>query len=289
MGVSATSTATLDHVVASLAYREEPDGPPLIRVFPPSSGRETESLRREWHNMPVYDCRPIAGDLDLDTAGFQLLTRPSAFSDFLDPERVRAEYYPEVAALLKHAIGALEVFVFDHNVRSQARADRKEEGIREPVEGAHNDYTESSGPRRIREVLEDNDAGHLQGHRAALINVWRPLIGPVQDHPLAICDARTTLVDDFMPTAIHHFTEGNLDTPSLIGEVSSFRHNPDHRWYYVSDMQPEEVVFLKCFDLADDGRARWTGHTGFRNPACPAEFVPRESIEARTVAVFPNP
>ena len=279
---------TLDHVVAELAYRVEPEGPSLVRVFPPSSGRKTESLPREWHSMPVYDCRPIAGELDLDTAGFQLLTRPSAFTDFLDPERVRAEYYPEVAALLRDAIGALEVFVFDHNVRSQARADRKEAGIREPVEGAHNDYTESSGPRRIREILKDNDASHLEGHRAALINVWRPLVGPVQDHPLAVCDARSTRLDDFIPTAIHHFMEGDLETPSLVGEVSSFRYNPEHRWYYAPEMQPDEVMFLKCFDLARDGRARWTGHTGFRNPACPAEFVPRESIEARTVAVFPE-
>ena len=50
--------------------------------------------------------------------------------------------------------------------------------------------------------------------------------------------------------------------------------------------QPDEVIFLKCYDTALDGRARYTGHTGFRNPECPADFVPRESIEARTVVVY---
>ena len=52
-------------------------------------------------------------------------------------------------------------------------------------------------------------------------------------------------------------------------------------------MQPNELILLKCFDTADDGRAIFTGHTGFRNPACPPDFRPRESIELRTVVVYP--
>ena len=172
-------------------------------------------------------------------------------------------------------------------MRNQPRSDRQEAGIREPVDGAHNDYTVSSGPRRVREILEENDATDLIGHRAALINLWRPIIGPVQDRPLAICDARSAKLEDFIPTEIQHFLEDDLETPHLTGQIYSFRHNPDHRWYYVSDMQPDEVMLLKCYDSADDGRACFTGHTGFNNPECPEEFTPRESIEARTVVIFP--
>lgn len=156
------------------------------------------------------------------------------------------------------------------------------------MEGAHNDYTLSSGPRRVREVLEDNNAAYLEDHRAALINVWRPIVGPVQDHPLAICDARSTTLDDFLPTQIEHYAESDLETPSLVGQIYSFQHNPNHRWYYISDMQPDEVMLLKCFDSASDGRACFTGHTGFVNPDCPDEFIPRESIEARTLVIYPE-
>ena len=53
-------------------------------------------------------------------------------------------------------------------------------------------------------------------------------------------------------------------------------------------MQPEEVMFLKCFDSAEDGRASFTGHTGFINPDCPHEYTPRESIEARTLVIYPD-
>ena len=47
-----------------------------------------------------------------------------------------------------------------------------------------------------------------------------------------------------------------------------------------------EVILLKCYDSADDGRACFTGHTGFLNPNLPKTFTPRESIEARTLWYF---
>ena len=280
--------SSLSHVVTNLVYTKRSDVPVHVRVFPPSSGRRMERPAREQRSMPVYDCRPVASQLTLDEAGFAYLHHPSVFDDFYNADAVRKVYYPETAALLKEVAGAQAVFIFDHNVRSRPRSERGEVGVREPVEGAHNDYTLSSGPRRVREVLEDNNAAYLEDHRAALINVWRPIVGPVQDHPLAICDARSTTLDDFLPTQIEHYAESDLETPSLVGQIYSFQHNPNHRWYYISDMQPDEVMLLKCFDSASDGRACFTGHTGFVNPDCPDEFIPRESIEARTLVIYPE-
>ena len=286
--VSAMSGPRLDYVMAELCYTVPQAEPLRVRAFPPSSGRKLERPPRERCRMPVYDCRPIAAELTLDEAGFELRTHRSAFRGFFDEREVRAHYYPEVASLLERATGALRVFVFDHNVRSRPRSRRGEHGVREPVEGAHNDYTLDSGPHRVREILDKSGASHLEGHRAALINVWRPIVGPVQDHPLAVCDARSAELDDFMPTEIQHFGEGNLETPRHTGQIYSFRHRERHEWYYAPDMQPDEVLFLKCYDSAGDGRACFTGHTGFRNPACPEDFIPRESIEARTLAIFPG-
>lgn len=277
----------LAHVVTDMVYTAPMEGRANVRIFPPSSGRPIETPPRERISVRVYDCRPIADQLTLDEAGFQLLSHRSAFNDYYDPERVRNEYYAEAAAVLKAATGALEVFIFDHNVRNKPRSDRGEVGVRMPVEGAHNDYTLSSGPRRIREILEQNNALELVDRRAALINLWRPIVGPVRDHPLAICHARTTRIEDFIPTKIEHFLEDDLETPHLTGEIYSFQHSDAHRWFTVSDMQPDEVLLLKCYDTADDGRAIFTGHTGFRNPDCPPDFKPRESIEVRAAVVFP--
>jgi hypothetical protein len=51
-------------------------------------------------------------------------------------------------------------------------------------------------------------------------------------------------------------------------------------------MTRDEVVLLKCFDSALDGRARWTAHGAFDNPKAPAGTPARESIEVRTVLSF---
>lgn len=286
--MQAVDVSNLDHILVPMSYTKPMEGQAQVTVWPPSSGRPFESPPRERIPVPVYDCRPIAHELTLDVAGFQLLQHRSAFTDFYNAERVESEYYAESVELMKARTGAIEVFIFDHNVRNQTRSDRGEHGVRTPTDGAHNDYTMSSGPRRIREVLEDNDALHLIGNRASIINLWRPIVGPVQDHPLAICDARTTDMADFIPTTITHYLEEDLENPALTGEIYSFKHSAAHRWFVVSDMQPDEAVLLKCFDTAHDGRALFTGHTGFKHPQPPADAKPRESIELRTVVVFPE-
>ena len=175
--MNVSTLSELDYVTADLAYTTVSDETAQVRVFPPSSGRGIEWPPRKRMAMPIYNCRPVMNEPSLDEAGFEVRAHRSAFTDFYDPEKVKADYYPEVAAVLKEATGALYVMVFDHNVRNQARADRSEDDVREPVDGAHNAYTVSSGPRRVREILEENGRLDLVGRRAALINVWRPIVG----------------------------------------------------------------------------------------------------------------
>jgi hypothetical protein len=239
--------------------------------------------------MSIRDARPIAGRLRLDEHGFELGTHPSAFADFYDEAAVRARYYPEVERLVQKHLGALAVVVFDHNVRSAARAARGEIGVRLPVDQVHNDYTEQSGPKRKLEVLEAAGRSALADRRVAFVNLWRPIVGPVLDNPLAVCEAPSVAPRDLVPTDIHHFGEDDLEHPRHSGQIYSVRHNPAHRWFYVSAMRPEEFLLLKGYDSKADGRARFMPHTGFVNPACPPDFVPRESIEARTLVVFNEP
>lgn len=224
--------------------------------------------------------------LRLDEQGFELHSRRSTFNDFYDEAAVRERYYPETQAVMQQLTGALLVIVFDHNVRSAVRAARSETGVRVPVDQIHNDYTEQSGPKRRREILEAAGRSDLADRHFAFVNLWRPIVGPVWDNPLAVCDAHSVDPADLIATDIHHFGEDDLTVPRHVGQIYSVRHNPAHRWFYVSEMRPDEVLLLKCYDSHADGRARFMPHTGFRNPACPSEFVPRESIEARTLVVF---
>ena len=70
------------------------------------------------------------------------------------------------------------------------------------------------------------------------------------------------------------------------GEVYAAAYNPDHHWCYYPRMQKHEVVLLKCYDSAHDGRARFTVHSAFEDPGTPPEAPARESIEVRTLAFF---
>jgi hypothetical protein len=274
------------YVEATLNYLAPGDHVPQVRVYPPSSGRPTVQTALVHHVVPIHDARPGATQLHLDTQGFELHERRTTFTDFYDEPAVRAHYYLEVQALVQELTGASAVFVFDHNVRSVARSARHERGVQAPADQVHNDYTEHSGPKRKLEILAAASRLDLAGRHVAFINLWRPIVGPVQDVPLAVCDARSVGAEDLVETEILHFGDGDIVTPRHRGHVQSVRYSPGQRWFYVAAMRPEEFLLLKCYDSRTDGRARFVPHTAFEHPAPPAGFIPRESIEARTLAVF---
>jgi hypothetical protein len=276
-------------VEATLSYLAPGEGPVEVRAYPPNSGRETSRPASRAQRVSIRDARAFSEQLRLDEQGFELHAHRSSFVDYYDPKLVESYYYDEVSHLMRALTGALTVLVFDHNVRSAVRAARGEVGVRTPVDQVHNDYTVASGPRRKQEVLEAAGRLDLMGYHVAFINLWRPIIGPVLDNPLAVCDARSVASADLVATSIQHFGEGDLAVPRHRGEIYSVRYAPAHRWVYVSEMQPHELLLLKGYDSREDGRARFVPHTGFENPVRPAEVVPRESIEARTLVVYDEP
>jgi hypothetical protein len=121
-------------------------------------------------------------------------------------------------------------------------------------------------------------AEDLLTRRYAIVNLWRPIRGPLQDAPLALCDAKTVADADLV--------EHDLIYPDRTGEIFALTHNPAHRWFYAPAMRSDEILLLKCFDSARDGRARFMPHTSFQDPTAPADMPRRESIELRTLVFF---
>ncbi|MDP6709440.1 MAG: CmcJ/NvfI family oxidoreductase [Alphaproteobacteria bacterium] len=268
---------TATTVTARLNYLDPGEHAPRSYIDPPATGAAVRRPETVVEEVVIQDVRPILEKIALDREGMALVHRLSQVRNFYDADEVRSVYYPEVRELVEEVTGAARVHVFDHNVRSEPRADRGEAKVRKPVRFVHNDYTETSGPQRVRDLLPD-EAEALLGRRFAVINVWRPIVGPVEDTPLAVCDATSMGDGDFVAT--------DLVYEDRVGEVYSVRYRPTHRWYYVSAMQPDEAMLLKCYDSETDGRARFTAHSAFHNPTAPADVIPRESIEARTLAFF---
>jgi hypothetical protein len=51
-------------------------------------------------------------------------------------------------------------------------------------------------------------------------------------------------------------------------------------------METNEAVLIKCYDSAEDGRARFAAHSAFDDPASPADAPERESIEVRALVIY---
>ncbi len=270
-------SASSDHIDGLINYLENNGERQVAYLYEPPEGVPARSGRNIKHTLPVYNGRDVADRLTLDGQGFAFVRHETKVVNFYDPDEVRRVYYPEVAQLVKDVTGAIRVEVFDHNVRCRPMAKAGLNGAREPVKFAHNDYTLKSGPQRVRDLLGD-EAEALLKHRFAEINVWRPIRGPVEETPLGVCDAQSMTLADFIPT--------DLKYRDRTGEVYSVAYSPTHRWYYFPRMQRNEALLLKCYDSAEDGRARFTAHTGFDDPTSPPNAAPRESIEARMLVFF---
>jgi hypothetical protein len=269
MPLDATQAQT---VTTTLHYTKRGPERPVRYVMEPPPGVPAWNGIDDPQRIVIEDGRGREGEFNLDRNGFTLLKASTRVVDFYDADEVARVYYPEVEALLRDRLGASRVVVFDHTVRNGSRA-----GAREPVRRVHNDHTVNSAPRRVRDHL-GADAEQLLKGRFGIVNVWRPIRGPVLDSPLALCDAQSFTDADLIAS--------DLVYPHLRGETSNVEFKPGHRWYYFSEMQRDEVLLIRVHDSAEDGRARLSFHTAFDNPLA-VGAPPRESIEVRSLVFFP--
>ena len=254
------------------------DGEPLVNeTFGPNNIRRRTSGTAQLHKVEIADGRALAAELSLERNGFELVEHRSAVRDFFDPDELRTAYYPEVEALIKARSGASRVVAFDHTLRSGSEDEREARLLREPVLSAHNDYTEWSGPQRVREIMGD-EAESLLARRFAIIQVWRAIGAPIRANPLAMADARSVAPEDLLVAERRY--------PHRVGQTYRLKYSPRHRWIYFPRMTRDEAIVFKVYDSEKDGRARFTPHTSFDDPTSPPDAPPRQSIEARALAFF---
>jgi len=262
-------------VQASIPYTVDTGEKLVNETFGPNNIRRKSSGTQELHPMEVRDGR--SGKFSLDENGFTFVEHKTAVKDFLDPEELKRVYYPEVSLLMRTVSGAKRAHVFDHTLRSGDEAEREARLLREPVLSAHNDYTEWSGPNRVRELMGEEAETLLQS-RFAIVQVWRAINQPIESNPLAIADAKSVEPGDLLVAERRY--------PNRVGQTYRLKYNPRHRWVYFPRMRRDEALVFKVFDSEKDGRARFTPHTSFDDPATPPGAPPRQSIEARALVFF---
>ena len=226
-------TAAIDSVTATLNYVVDTGVKPVNRTMESGNMARVRSGTYETREMTIRDGRRLRDSFSLDETGFVFVDHKTETEDFFNPEDLASTYYPEVEELIKEQTGAERVLIFDHTLRSGSQATREERKVREPVTQVHNDYTEWSGPQRVRDLLPD-EAEDLLKRRFAIVQVWRAITRPIESHPLAIADARSLAPENLVASERRY--------PDRVGETYQVAYGPDHRWYYFPRMNRDEAL-----------------------------------------------
>lgn len=262
---------------AKLNYIIDTGKPPVTIVDWPEMEHLANPPQYEEKEVTIRDGRPLRDTFGLDSHGFVFADHPSKVKDFTSEEERKTIYDREIQELIKKYSGASDVLVFDHTVRVGDETTRNALKARAPVRGVHNDYTENSAPRRLRDILGDEEAEKRMKKRYAIIQVWRPIRGNVYADPLAISDGRSIPREGFILQQRRY--------PHRTAETYHIAYNPSHEWFYFPEMTRDEALVFKVFD-SDTGTTEFTAHTAFEDPNTPADAPPRESIETRTFAFW---
>lgn len=168
-------------------------------------------------------------------------------------------------------------------------ADNEGFGKTVPARYAHVDQSGHGARTLLGHNLPD-EAEKLTKTRWGTVNLWRP-IQIIRRDPLCFCDGRTISEEDLVPVNATPPPKGTSSFYKSVSKGDGFqtlevRANPKHKWYYLSNMQPDEAVLFKCFDSKNTSNSRCC-HASFRLPQT-ANEAPRESMEMRFFVFYEN-
>jgi hypothetical protein len=264
-------------------------------------GVEHNTGRFESHLVQISDARSCKDRISLDSHGFTLADHKSEVSDFFDKDKTEALYPAEVAAVVKSLTGADRVAAMGWMVRTSgdisnyARATKgytHRGGVQPPAGDVHVDMMPDRAERMAQAIYEQTFPDGKPYSRFIASSLWRAFSEPPQDWPLAVCDANSVGEDEGMPNTML-IVDALPDEATMLGEIPNepaapaaaiFRYSPNHRWWYFSNMNRDEVLLFKFHD-SDRSKTRRTPHTAFHDPSFPNAHT-RQSIEFRTVAYF---
>lgn len=191
-------------------------------------------------DIPIRDMRCREEDFTLNNHSFQTVADNSVSTiDFGNKQEVQAVYVPKVEKLLlSHLEGALKVVVFDTTIRRAA----KSELLHRPVRKLHIDQSARGAHLRAKQSLSIEDARRVESGelRFRIVNLWKPLDGPVVDHPLMFADSTTLREEDLVAVEQRY--------PHYVGETYAVKYNQSTEFWFWSSMSTSELVLLQCYD-----------------------------------------
>ena len=202
--------------------------------------------------VAVMNAREHA-DLGLHSSGFELVRSPSAVTNFYDCDHVMETYYDECKTLAEKLTGAHTTFTYDHIIREPGLqysgggtdGSQRKSGVERGggyISSVHMDYTDNTTWDRYL-ALHGERVPERASHVYAL-NFWRPLSPSADDHPLAVCDARTVRVEDLQETVVYGYGAANYSWHDIGIETFSVSASEHQLWYYYPG-----IIHLKIADI----------------------------------------
>ncbi|KAJ5088453.1 hypothetical protein N7456_012069 [Penicillium angulare] len=237
----------------------------------------------ERSGVVINDARGKESEFDLDKQGFAFTNLEVDSSVFSNASSITETYLPKVKSLIQEKLkDVLEIRIFDWQIR---RTWTTESGIIDghdksqhllPSSHVHLDQDATNVPRMIRRHFPEKPESVMK-RRVRIINVWKPLVDTVNDHPLAICDGSTIADSDLV--AADHITRGHFDI-NCYGLFSE-----RHIWWYLNRQRQNEAILFKNFDADETVLAKHCLHTSFLQYPENTQNPSRESIEVRALVV----
>ena len=292
--VRSGARSTSKDVTATLNYLGDIEGSARYDIRDVISGKwENSNIAWKPYDVAIRDVRSLGDSPDIEATGFTFIKHDSAIAE--DPalfdqnlsqhhhnaDGPSAAYEREFCDYLMQTTGAREVFpqLGGLLTRTSLRAEIK--GWARPAYHVHLDFTAEAAQMMLDNSLTAQNRTLAPYKRHVLYQTWRAVSSGPQDNTLAICDGRSVPFDDGV---IIDSIIGDPDVPGNRFDSRMSRYNPDHRWYYLSDMEPDDVMLFKGFDSSIPN-AMNAIHSAFDNPLG-QDSVPRRSIEARFIAIF---
>ncbi|MGJ4931577.1 CmcJ/NvfI family oxidoreductase [Bradyrhizobium sp. HKCCYLS2038] len=264
-------------------------------------------------DVDVTDLRSVALRPTLDVWGFEKLDFPTGVNQAdlsdSDPEAINA-YCDETTSYLKAVLGADEVVLFDTVIRHKdTESPAKPNGS--PFVAPYMRVHVDQNPRSALARLKHHVGFDAKLRRFQILNVWRPLVIPVRNYPLALCDYQTLNPERDLISTRRLLPEWMHELWVQDREGYSLKHHPNHRWYYWRHLTPDEAIVFKCHDsasislaLGPEGRdARKQDlvgsaefdlldvsgvcpHTAFFDPLSQDQGHLRSSVDVRMLALY---
>ncbi|CAK4031492.1 Hypothetical predicted protein [Lecanosticta acicola] len=230
----------------------------------------------------IHDVRSSEEDFTLDKNGFQYVKQKPSVKDLKgnDDERIKKVVYAETEELVKAITGATHVVITSHLVRMSSlkdvteAAEMAEDEMKVlppgPATHIHVDQSYESSVQFLKDALTPEEAAQLQKTRWGIINVWRPISRAVTRDALAVCDWNSLSLSQLQPVMVHLPTSDGKSSNEIQHSRSfeswRLKHaGEENKWYFCSNMTPDEALLIKSFDSKLDGRARLAPLTSFES------------------------